>query len=73
MTPSGDRFMTLMQVLSGLWVALIILGIVAPCIVDRLNGATRSQLEAVGIERIERCHNVHSNWYEIVWIEKEAE
>lgn len=27
-------------------------------------------LHQVGIERIEYCHNVHSNWYEIVWKEE---
>lgn len=33
-------------------------------------GATDNQvLHEVGIERIEKCHNVHSNWYEIVWKE----
>lgn len=32
--------------------------------------ATDNQvLHKVGIERIEKCHNVHSNWYEIVWKE----
>lgn len=28
-------------------------------------------LRAVGIDRVEYCHNVHSNWYEIVWREEE--
>lgn len=29
-----------------------------------------SALHSVGIERIEHCHNAHSNWNEIVWINK---
>lgn len=29
------------------------------------------ELHEVGIERIEECHNAHSNWYEIVWKEGE--
>lgn len=33
-------------------------------------GTTDNQvLHEVGIERIEKCHNIHSNWYEIVWKE----
>lgn len=32
----------------------------------------KSVLREVGIERIEKCHNVHSNWYEIVWIKEEG-
>lgn len=30
----------------------------------------KNHLSAVGIERIEKCHNVYSNWHEIVWAEK---
>lgn len=30
----------------------------------------KDSLHQVGIERIEFCHNVHSNWYEIVWKEE---
>lgn len=26
-------------------------------------------LHSVGIDRIEECHNVHSNWSEIVWMD----
>lgn len=29
---------------------------------------TAKMLNSVGIERIEKCHNVHSNWSEIVWM-----
>lgn len=29
-----------------------------------------SALHSVGIERIEHCHNAHSNWNEIVWMNK---
>ena len=40
-------------------------------VTQRDNYVLKIDLRAVGIDRIEKCHNVHSNWCEIVW-SKEA-
>ena len=37
------------------------------CCVEKSN---KHDLDSVGIDRIEKCHNTSSNWYEIVWKEE---
>lgn len=43
----------------------LILGIAVAVIA--CESSHRRELSSVGIDHIEHCHNVHSNWYEIVW------
>lgn len=47
--------------------SMFIGGCIGGCCVDSNHEYT---LRQVGIERIEHCHNVHSNWFEIVWKEE---
>jgi len=52
-------------------ISCFLLGFTAGMLVSTLVAVrhhySNSTLRAVGIERIEKCHNTHSNWYEIVW------
>lgn len=46
-----------------------VIGLIAMFIPCVRNTTPDAILRKVGIERIEHCHNTHSNWYEIVWKE----
>lgn len=49
--------------------AFLAVGLTAVAINDWVNPST---LNKAGIERIEKCHNTHSNWVEIVWLNRVA-
>lgn len=47
--------------------AFLAVSLTAVAISDWVNPST---LNKAGIDRIEKCHNAHSNWVEIVWLKR---
>jgi len=56
------------EIYFGLFMIGLILGLICGSIYTGFCFDTT--LNRAGIEKLEKCHNTHSNWVEIVWLKK---